>query len=231
MLTGRQLYGLEQTHIEVDECGHGLHPDCRVAWERLQAQGREQGFELRIVSAFRSFERQLAIWNGKAKGQRPLLDDTGQALDSACLTPRQLIHAILRFSALPGASRHHWGSDLDIYDAAAVPEDYQVQLTAAEVASGGVFGPMHDWLDQQLAHDRDFGFFRPYDRDRGGVAPERWHLSYQPLANRCQATVSVEQLGAVLADAQLELKRELLPMLPEIYRRYVTQPYRNYAHL
>ena len=224
MLTGRQLYGLEQTHIEVDAGGHGLHPDCRAAWERLQALGREQGFELRIVSAFRSFERQLAIWNGKARGQRPLLDDAGQALDSAGLTPRQLIHAILRFSALPGASRHHWGSDLDIYDAAAAPEGYQVQLTAAEVTSGGVFGPMHDWLDQQLAHDRDFGFFRPYDRDRGGVAPERWHLSFQPLASLCQAAVSLEQLGAVLADAELDLKRELLPMLPEIYRRYVAQP-------
>ena len=34
-----------------------------------------------------------------------------------------------------------------------------------------------------------FGFFRPYTTDRGGVAPEPWHLSYAPVAARAQARV------------------------------------------
>ena len=38
----------------------------------------------------------------------------------------------MRWSAIPGSSRHHWGTDLDVYDAAAVTPDYQVQLTPQE---------------------------------------------------------------------------------------------------
>ena len=224
MLTTRQLCGLEQTHIEVDGDGHGLQPDCRAGWHELQARARERGFDLQIVSAFRSFERQASIWNRKARGELALLDDAGQVLDGRRLTARQRLHAILRFSALPGASRHHWGTDLDICDAAAVPADYAVQLTAAEAAPDGVFGPLHQWLDQQLAEGGGLGFFRPYDRDRGGVAPEPWHLSFRPLADQCQRAMSLAGLETVLADAELELKGELLPLLPEIYQRYIHLP-------
>ena len=35
---------------------------------------------------------------------------------------------ILEWSALPGASRHHWGSEFDVFDLAALPEGYRVQL-------------------------------------------------------------------------------------------------------
>ncbi|NIM47861.1 MAG: D-alanyl-D-alanine carboxypeptidase family protein, partial [Gemmatimonadales bacterium] len=86
----------------------------------------------------------------------------------------------LRWSALPGASRHHWGTDLDVYDLAARPEGYEVELIPEEVDAGGMFGPLHEWLDGRIAADAAFGFFRPYERDRQGVAPERWHLSYAP---------------------------------------------------
>ena len=51
------------------------------------------------------------------------------------------------FSALPGASRHHWGTDIDVYDANAVSSDYVVQLSLKEVGSGGVFDSLHKWLD------------------------------------------------------------------------------------
>ena len=101
------------------------------------------GFDLRVASGFRSFDRQLAIWNGKAAGSRPIHDDVGLPIDRGALGEDELIAAILRFSALPGASRHHWGSDMDVYDAAAVPEGYAVQLSPAEVADDGPFGALH----------------------------------------------------------------------------------------
>ena len=38
----------------------------------------------------------------------------------APLAPDALIETILLWSALPGGSRHHWGTDVDVFDAAAV---------------------------------------------------------------------------------------------------------------
>ena len=104
----------------------------------------------------------------------------------ASLSAEQQLHAILRFSAIPGTSRHHWGTDLDVFDAAALPQDYQLQLSPQEVAPGGMFDPLHCWLDQRMAAGEVHGFFRPYGQDRGGVAPERWHLSYAPMAAGCE---------------------------------------------
>src|SRR5262249_8973775 len=139
------------------------------------------GFELKVVSAFRDFATQLRIWNEKATGRRPLLDERSQPLDPARLTREQILHAILRWSAVPGASRHHWGTDFDVVAARAMPEGYRVRLVPEEVERDGLFAPFHDWLDGNLAK---FGFFRPYAVDRGGVSPERWHLSYAPVAQR-----------------------------------------------
>jgi hypothetical protein len=51
----------------------------------------------------------------------PLLDAHNQPLDALQLGETERLHAILHWSALPGTSRHHWGTDLDIYDPTACP--------------------------------------------------------------------------------------------------------------
>ncbi|MCB9651596.1 MAG: M15 family metallopeptidase [Deltaproteobacteria bacterium] len=76
------------------------------------------------------------------------------------------LRAILNWSALPGGSRHHWGTEMDVVDLAAVPPDYRVRLLPDEVAPGGPFHPLHQWLDENLER---FGFFRPYARLQGGM--------------------------------------------------------------
>ena len=121
----------------------------------------------------------------------------------------------------PGASRHHWGTDLDVYDAATRPEGYEIQLVPEEVNSGGMFGPLHDWLDERMAAGMAFGFFRPYDLDRNGVAPERWHLSYFPAASPLQAGLTLEMLRETVQASSMELKESVLEHLNEIYERFV----------
>lgn len=79
--------------------------------------------------------------------------------------------AILRWSALPGASRHHWDTDLDIFDPDLLPPGAQLQLTPEEYLPGGCFASLTRWLDRHLG---EYGFYRPYARDRGGVAVEAW---------------------------------------------------------
>jgi len=223
-LTREQLTGRADGHIEFDEAGVGLTPSCRAAFLRLRADAAEAGFDPRIASAFRGFEHQLAIWNGKASGERAVRDDAGTIVPVAELDEEARVHAILRFSALPGASRHHWGCDLDIYDAAALPAGYRLRLVAAEVADDGMFGPLHRWLDERVDGGGAHGFFRPYDRDRGGVAPERWHLSYAPESGANAVAHTEDMLREALCGADLALSGTVLDLLPELYRRYVPVP-------
>jgi len=188
---------------------------------RLRDAAGDAGFDLRILSGFRSFERQLSIWNRKVRGELAVLDSAAVPLDVGTLTSEELVFAILRWSALPGASRHHWGTELDVFDAAAQPEGYEIQLIPEEVDPGGMFGPLHDWLDLRVAAGTAFGFFRPYDRDRNGVAPERWHLSCAPVAASFERSLTVEVLRDTVESADLALREVVLAHLDEIFRRFV----------
>jgi LAS superfamily LD-carboxypeptidase LdcB len=162
------------------------------AFSRLQQRAKRQGFDLRIASSYRDYERQLAIFNGKVSGQRPVTDDHGLVLSRADCAALPWLLRILRFSALPGVSRHHWGSDCDVFDAARISRD-SLQLVPREYDAQGPCGALSQWLTEQIERDDAEGFFRPYDRDRGGVAPEPWHLSYRPDAERFARFVNREE--------------------------------------
>jgi LAS superfamily LD-carboxypeptidase LdcB len=220
------LLGRSEAHLcttaDADELGARVHRDVVQPFRSLRAAAREQGFDLAVDSGFRSFERQLSIWNRKAVGELAVLDSHSRPLDVKALAPRELVRAILRWSALPGASRHHWGTDLDVYDAAARPRGYDVQLVPAEVDPGGMFAPLHAWLDERIANGTAFGFFRPYDEDRGGVAPERWHLSHAPTASTFARTLTPALLRETVARADMKLRDAVLADLDEIFVRFVT---------
>ena len=184
----------------------------------LQASAATAGFDLKLCSGFRSFDRQVHIWNSKLSGLRPVLDESGEAIDLELLSPWQQIQALLRWSALPGTSRHHWGTDMDIFDANAMPVGYQIQLIPEEVEGQGIFAPMHDWLDTELER---FGFYRPYATDLGGVAPERWHISYRPLADIYAGQLTAELLRQRLEGTELLLLDHVVEHLDEIMQRFV----------
>ncbi len=200
---------------------HWVHTEVVAPLAELQAQAADKGFDLQICSGFRSFERQLHIWNGKLSGLRPVVDNAGNPIVLETLSPWQQIQAVLRWSALPGASRHHWGTDFDIFDAAAMPAGYQIQLTPEEVEGSGIFAPMHDWLDSCVGKDSALGFYRPYATDRGGVAPERWHLSYGPIADVFAQQLSADVIAAQLRGSELLLLDTVLEHLDEIVQRFV----------
>ncbi|NIM48060.1 MAG: D-alanyl-D-alanine carboxypeptidase family protein [Gemmatimonadales bacterium] len=220
------LTGQAQHHLckpaDADSFGARVHQEVVEPFRRLQSEARTAGFDLQIHSGYRSFEQQLSIWNRKASGKLAVLDSDAVPLDIEVLSERQLVFAILRWSALPGGSRHHWGTDLDVYDAAVTPEGYDIELIPEEVNAGGMFGPLHEWLDERIAADDCFGFFRPYDQDRQGVAPERWHLSYAPVAAVYLEQLTTDVLRAAVEQADILLKQTVLFLLDEIYERFVT---------
>jgi len=227
-LTARQLTGLDSSHVVAVDNAHRLEPEVVQAFARLQHDARIAGFDLAIASSFRSFARQLKIFNEKANGNRVVHDDRGRVLDLTAMPASEKLRAILRYSALPGTSRHHWGTDLDVYDAAAMDADYEVQLHPEEVGPGGVFYPLHEWLDQRMRAGRSHGFFRPYDVERGGVAPERWHLSYAPLSLACADHVDDRLLyecwDTLWSGEGLALRAEIDAHLTELMQRYVAVP-------
>lgn len=218
------LLGLDQSGLVA--MGKALlRPEVARAFERLADAARVVGFELAIASAFRDFNRQLLIWNRKACGELVVRDDQDCAVPMQTLSVEEQLTCILRFSALPGASRHHWGTDLDVYDAAAMPEGYTLQLTPSEAAPDGLFGALHAWLDERIRTGTSFGFYRPYDEDRGGVAVERWHLSYAPLAVGCEEELTATLLRRAWDECapgdDLALREALEVDLDQILERFV----------
>jgi len=220
MFTSLELTGRVATHVRLaSELAATLHPAAAAAAMTLRNAARAEGFDLTIVSSFRDFDRQAAIWNAKYQGERPLRDRQERLIDPATLDERGRVDAILIWSALPGASRHHWGTDIDVVDKAATPADYRPQLTAREFSSAGPYAALNEWLGENLHR---FEFFRPYTVDKGGVQPEPWHLSYAPIAVPALDALTLDVLLEAVATSSMFGREQVLARLPELYARFVT---------
>lgn len=219
MLSAAELTGRARTHVtDLAPLPGMLHRDAIEPFLAMRAAAARAGIDLVAASSFRDFGRQVAIWNAKYRGERPLVDARGRPLDATLLDAEAKIVAILAWSALPGSSRHHWGTDLDLIDRAAVPPGYRVQLTAAEYRSGGPFARLAGWL---ASHARRYGFYRPYATRRGGVRPEPWHYSFAPRAYHLELAVTANLLAEAIAGAGVEGEDVVLRQLPHIVERYV----------
>ncbi|WP_431265315.1 M15 family metallopeptidase [Roseateles chitinivorans] len=219
MLNELELTGRARTHVvQHDAPRFAAQPEAVAAFLALREAARRDGIDLVPYSSFRDFRTQLRIWNGKFSGSKPLYDEQGRPRDFSRLTPPEIVRHILNWSALPGASRHQWGTEIDVFDGAAVPVDYVPKLLPEEVAPGGVFFELHRWLD---AHIGTYGFVRPYRRFNGGMFPEPWHLSYRPLSTLALQQVTVDLLARVIAEADILGKALVLEMLPEIHRDHI----------
>ena len=199
---------------------HYLMPEVAAAWRLFQAKASDAGFNAIIVSAYRNFDRQLAIWNAKALGQRKVLDDSGSAVNMAVLSDIDKVHAIMRYTALPGASRHHWGTDIDIVDTSLMDENYSVQLTVAETCNDGVCAAFYSWLDG-YQHDAEYQFKRPYSVDTGGIAVEPWHLSHRGTVAPFETALTPALVKAAISEQDLVLKATVLANFDELYERYI----------
>jgi len=214
-----ELTGRARTHIvDLEQPRCALHYAAATSFLAMRDAAAAAGLDLAAASSFRDFDRQLHIWNAKWRGERPLLDRAGQLLDAAALDETARIDAILCWSALPGGSRHHWGTDCDLIDAAALPEGYRVQLVPEEYAPGGVFERLAPWLDENMAR---FGFYRPYASTGCGAGVEPWHVSYWPVAHEALERLTLPVLRRAVAGSGILGKEQVLERLPEIYTRFI----------
>ncbi|MBF0314128.1 MAG: M15 family metallopeptidase [Oligoflexia bacterium] len=229
------LTGKTNEHITLDSrIGVPIHTRAIFPFLSLQKEAMKVGFDLRIASGFRDYDRQMLLWNEKAQGKREILDYGGQrALDYGELTLNRedLLFALLRWSSVPGASRHHWGTEVDVYDYNAInsPTSEKLKLVPSEVEGGGPMASLHIWLDEMIDAKKAFGFFRPYEQDRGGVAMEKWHLSYTPQSYLYDESYNYDFFIQTIEESDIELKDLILQNGKKIFNDYMKNicPYPN----
>ncbi len=147
---------------------YALLPEADEAFREMSAAAQKQGIKIKIVSSYRSFERQKSIWNSKFS-----------KFKSQGMTNEKAIAKIIEYSTLPGTSRHHWGTEIDIIDAGP-PAEGDV-LVSQKFHDQGPYDALRAWMET-YAHD--YCFFLPYtqDKKRTGFKYEPWHYSFATLS-------------------------------------------------
>ncbi len=128
---------------------------------KMYAAAKKEGITLNIISAFRSNYHQQLIWEAKWTGKRKV---GGEQLNLTIKDPKERAKTILQFSSMPGSSRHHWGTDVDVYS---------LENSSFEKGQGL---KIYEWLKANAAI---YGFCQVYSADRTiGYNEEKWHWSY-----------------------------------------------------
>ena len=214
-ITHSFLYGLDSSNL-VEFNGFLLEPTTAKAFEQMTIDAHKDGIQLAICSSFRSFEAQQSIWNNKALGKRKVLDKTSSPIDITQLNQAELVQAILNWSALPGTSRHHWGTDIDVFDSSNINKS-ELQLIPQEYDLNGPCEQLSTWLSN-YAHQ--YGFYRPYQKDLSGVSPEPWHISFAPKSLQYMALFDKTDLRRIISEQKVELFKEIDAQLDEIIAEY-----------
>ena len=155
-----------------------MRKDAYAAFVSMFEAARKEGVHLKIISATRNFDRQKQIWEKKWTGETLVEGNVNLAQD--VLDPVERAQRILRFSSMPGTSRHHWGTDIDLN---------HLENSWFEHGEGL---KIYTWL---VEHAMDYGFCQPYSPkgpDRpNGYEEEKWHWSWMPVSQSLtrQATV------------------------------------------
>ncbi len=169
-----------------------LRKDTYTAFIKMYEAAKKDGVHLKIVSATRPFSHQKAIWEGKWTGSRKV---GGKDLSKTIPSHKERALEILKFSSMPGSSRHHWGTDIDFNN-----------LNNAFFEKGEGL-KIYNWL---VANGKKFGFaqvYTPKGPERpNGYHEEKWHWSYLPvslqLTRACKNTLSNEMINGFKGEEQ-----------------------------
>lgn len=211
------LTGRENKELIEWQPGSGLliHKDMKSSLQELIREGKEKGFSIQVASAYRDYEKQRTIWNAKASGKRKIYNRSEELVDFQNASPKEILEAIMSWSAIPGASRHHWGTEIDIFDESCRSRE-DLELSVKECSDH--FSKMYEWIDSKLSA---LPFHRPYENDLGGVAREPWHLSFTAKSIEFQNAYNIETFERNILEGDIIFKQEILQDLEPIYNQYI----------
>ncbi|NAS14115.1 M15 family metallopeptidase [Poritiphilus flavus] len=158
-----------KANIDLYGNGYQMRKEAQEAFEAMRKAAYGAGIDIKPVSSFRSFARQAAIF--ERKYERYAIEDGMKPLDA--------IDKIIEYSTIPGTSRHHWGTDIDLIDGSKkVSGDV---LVSEKFEAGGPFEDFKLWMDE---NSKKFDYYLVYTDNpkRRGFKYEPWHYSYAPLS-------------------------------------------------
>ena len=185
------LIGIDDSRIVSDTIL--LEKETYSAFIKMKDAAEKDGIIIKLVSGFRDFYRQQMIWNNKYK----------KFTNEFSLDGPTAIKEIIRFSTIPGTSRHHWGTEIDIIDKNF--ENEKDLLISKKYEEGGIFNSLKKWMDK---NSKRFGFYIVYDDDsnRPGFEYEPWHYTYKPVSDLYQREFLKLNLKSIISKTKVEGK-------------------------
>ena len=185
------LIGMDNSRIVSDTIL--LEKETYSAFIKMKDAAEKDGIVIKLVSGFRDFYRQQMIWNNKYK----------KFTNEFSLDGPTAIKEIIRFSTIPGTSRHHWGTEIDIIDKNF--ENEKDLLISKKYEEGGIFNSLKKWMDK---NSKRFGFYIVYDDDsnRPGFEYEPWHYTYKPISDLYQREFLKLNLKSIISKTKVEGK-------------------------
>nr|WP_321222131.1 M15 family metallopeptidase [uncultured Psychroserpens sp.] len=174
---------------EVFGNGYKLRKEAYDAFLKMKKEALKSDINIKVVSSYRNFAHQNRIWERKYNTNI-----------NKGLSPKQSIKKIIEYSTIPGTSRHHWATDIDIIDG-NVTQPSNV-LNPRHFESEGCFSKFKYWMD---ANANTFGFYLAYTNkaNRKGFKYEPWHYSYQPLSKPYLQAYQKLDLRDIIVSEQL----------------------------
>ncbi len=158
-----------KANIELFGEGINLREEAFESFLEMKKAAYSDGFDIKIVSSYRDYYRQRSIWERK---YLRFTEEQGMA-------PLDAIDKIIEYSTIPGTSRHHWGTDIDIID--GYPKVNGDVLVPEKFEADGPYEGLKLWMDE---HSEKYGFYLTYTNNprRRGFKYEPWHYSYAPIS-------------------------------------------------
>jgi len=183
-----ELMGKED--IKLYGKGINLRKEAHDAFLEMKKAAYSDGIDLKIVSSYRNFYRQEAIWERKYL----------QYSEEKGMSKLDAIEKIIEYSTIPGTSRHHWGTDIDIID--GYPRTDGDVLVPGKFGEGGPFELFKKWMDDNA---NKFGFHLVYTDNpkRKGFKYEPWHYSYAPISIPMLKTFRRKNIFKLLLDEDI----------------------------
>lgn len=188
----------------IERDGYRLRPEAARAFDEMRKAATQAGVPIQVVSSYRDYAHQNRIWKRKYK-----------AYTAGKSSPEDAIKKIIEYSTIPGTSRHHWATDIDIIQAnTSVHGDV---LIPSKFHGKGPFCKLKEWLD---IHAQDYGFYLVYTNAYGrkGFNYEPWHYSYKPLSKKYLESYKNLDLRDILKEQKLVGSSAFTPEFMALYR-------------
>ena len=155
------------------------------AYKKMHEAALADSVPLIITSGHRTFLEQVCEWELRWNNPRT---------DSIFENEVDKARYLLQYRAIPGTTRHHWGTDIDL-------NSFELAYYQSEE---GI--KVYNWLKE---HAATYGFFQPYtplnEKRPKGYNEEKWHWSYRPLSKlmltKYLALVSINEITGFKGEA------------------------------